>query len=109
MGRAEKKGKKYFVPISVPTRPGLRIPKEIVYKFKKKKIILTLFEAKPVGMGREGGKTNSVPILVLARPVLDYSEKNRMKIRKIKKHHSSFISSQLGPGRAKKVEKKISL
>ena len=34
------------------------------------------------------------------------SKKNSNKIKKIKKHHSSFISIQIGLGKAKKVSKK---
>ena len=38
---------------------------------------------------------------------LEHSRKNSMKILKIKKYHSDFISSQIGLGQAEKETKKF--
>ena len=59
-------------------------------------------------IGQEIDKKNFVMSSVPTRTELEHSQKNSITIQKIKKYHSDFISSQVGPGQAEKETKKFS-
>ena len=69
-------------------------------------MILALFQAKPGRAGWERDKKNFVPSSVPTQPRLKHSQKNSIKIQKLKKRHSHFISSLIGLGQAEKEIKK---
>ena len=84
-----------MVPNSVPTRPWLKNSQKNRKKFKKHRS--SLFVAKlALDRPRNRKKKKKIPNSVPIRPWIMNSQKNSKKIQIIKKHNSSFISSQIG-------------
>ena len=72
---------------------------KIVQKLKKKKSFLLYFQPNQAKTGRKSDEKIFVLSFVPTRLGLEHPKKNSLKI---KKHHSRFISSQIGQGQAKK-------
>ena len=129
-GQAEKEKKKKKFPSTVSTWPGLKafqkkFQKEIVKKKCHSSFISSQTELKQVEKGGEKKqKQNFVLGIVSARPDRDGMKKrkkknlfqvsflpntgrsNPKKNQKITKHHSRFISNQIGKWQAEKEKKK---
>ena len=71
-------------------------------------MILALFLAR-LGRNRSRKKKKNSFRSVPTRPRIEHSQKNSKKIKKIKKHHSGFISSQTESGKVEKEKKKFIL
>ena len=108
MRQAEKEEKKILVPNSVYTRPGQKIPKKIVKKFKKYKTSSRqYFQPKWDDISRKGVNKILVPNSVQSRRGQENSEKNSKKIQKIKKSLPGIIFSQNGMRQTEKVKTKF--
>ena len=107
--RPKKKENKSYRSDQFLPNPLQRIPKKIAKKFKKlKNTIMASFQAK---IGWEGLEREKIKIIVpiSSCPTQNREfQKNSKKIKKIKKYHYGFFSSQNGTGLVEKEKKKLS-